>query len=68
MVVSAQYLCHVSVDNNGAIHLREFEESVGRKRDVELEAIVTGPDNVIRITDTDKGTEVASDDHVERMA
>ena len=68
MVVGAQYLRHVPVDDNGAIHLRELEEAIGRKRDVELEAIVTGPDDVIRITDADEGTEVASDDHVERMA
>ena len=66
VVVGAQDLGDIAVDDHGAVHLAELEEAVGRERDVELEAVVAGGEHVLGVTNADERSEMAGEDHVER--
>ena len=68
VVVGAQNLGEVAVDDHGAVHLAELEEAVGGERDVELEAVVTRGEDVLRVAHADEGAQVARQDHVQGRA
>ena len=63
--VGAQDLGEVAVDDDGAIHLGELEQTVRGERNVEREAVVTGGEHVFSVADADKSTQVTGNDHVE---
>ena len=65
MEVGAQNLGEVAVDNDGAVHLGEFEQTVRGERNVEREAVVAGGEHVFSIADANEGTKVTGDDHIE---
>ena len=65
MEVGAQDVREVSVDHDGAVHLAQLEETVGREGDVEREAVVARGEDVLGVADAYQGAEVPGDDHVE---
>ena len=68
MEIGAQNLGEVAVDNDGAIHLGELEQTVRGERNVERKAVITGSEHVFGVANADKGAQVTGDDHVEGSA
>ena len=68
VIVGAQDLGEVLVDDHGTVHLGELEEAVGREGDIEGEAIGARGEDGILIADGDQGTEMAGNDHVDGHA
>jgi len=65
VVVGSQDLHEILVDDHGTVHLAKLEETVGRERDLELEAIVARSEHVLGISDADECAKMTGDDHVE---
>ena len=68
VVVCAQDLGEVLVQNYGAVHLAQLEEAVCREGNVQLKAVVAGGQDVFCVADADKCAHVTGDDHVEGVA
>ena len=66
--VGAQDLGEVLVDDDGAVHLAQLEQSVGSERDAQRETVVARCQHVLGIAHADERADVAGDDHVERRA
>ena len=64
--VRAKDLGEVAVDDDGAVHLRELEEAVRGKGDVQGKAVIASAENGLRVAHADERAEVPSDNHVER--
>ena len=54
VVVGAQNLREVLVDDDGTVHLGELEKTVRREGNVQLETIVAGCQDVLGISDADE--------------
>ena len=68
VVVGAQDLGEILVDDDRAVHLAELEETICGERDVHGKTIIPGSKHVLGVADADKGTQVTGNYHVEGHA